>query len=111
MKEQDLEMMLAETLKRIEHLVSMQVRTTLNVADVAVMLGVSEGYIRRMVMERNIPHFKNERGGVTFDKAEVEEWRRGKRVPTQAEIEQQAATYCALNPLGVPKRRTTRRAQ
>lgn len=70
----------------------------LDVQDVALLIKRSEGAIRNMVSKREIPHYKNERGNVTFRKSEIEEWQLGKRIPTIEEITTKAVTYTAIKP-------------
>lgn len=87
-----------ERLERIERLLVMQVFKPLEVKDAAVLLKVSENRIRHLVAAREIPHYRNERGGISFVKEELERWKLGRKVPTNKEIDSRAATYVALNP-------------
>lgn len=70
----------------------------LDVQDVALLIKKSENRVRHMCADREIPHYKNEQGQITFRKSEIEEWRaQGTRIPTTTEIHQQAVTYTAIN--------------
>lgn len=89
-------MSIDERLERIEARLAMSVSEVMTVRDVALLLGRSESRIRHLVSRRDIPHYKNDRGQVTFRKSEIEEWRLGQRVPTNAEIESKAATHIAI---------------
>lgn len=89
-------MSIDERLERIEARLAMSVSEVMTVRDVAILLGRSESRIRHLVSRRDIPHYKNDRGQVTFRKSEIEEWRLGQRVPTNAEIESKAATHIAI---------------
>lgn len=90
-------MSIDERLERIEARLAMSVSEVMTVRDVALLLGRSESRIRHLVSRRDIPHYKNDRGQVTFRKSEIEEWRLGQRVPTNAEIESKAATHIAVS--------------
>lgn len=73
----------------------MGMKEVLNVKEVAVLIQISESRVRHLVSARDIPHYKNDRGQVSFRKSEVEAWRLGQRVPTNAETDRQAETYIA----------------
>lgn len=70
----------------------------LDVEDVALLIKRSEDRVRHMCADREIPHYKNEQGQISFRKSEIEEWRLGKRIPTSIEINQLAVTHTAINP-------------
>lgn len=70
----------------------------LDVEDVALLIKRSEDRVRHMCADREIPHYKNEQGQISFRKSEIEEWRLGTRIPTTNEIHQQAVTYTAIKP-------------
>lgn len=81
-----------------ELLLRIGVVEVLDVQDVALLIKKSESRVRHMVKDREIPHYKNEQGQITFRKSEIEEWRaQGTRIPTTTEIHQQAVTYTAIN--------------
>lgn len=86
-----------QRLERIERLLTMQVFKPLEVKDAAILLKLSESRVRHLVSEREIPHYKNERGGVSFIKEELEEWKLGRRIATNQEINNRAVTYTAIN--------------
>ncbi len=89
-------MNIEKSLERIETLLSLKVKEVLSVKEVAALLGRTENRIRHLVSAREIPHYKNERGQVSFRKSEIEEWQLGQRIPTNAEINNIATTYTAL---------------
>lgn len=84
---------LTERLGRIEKLLLLQSKEVLNVAEAAMILGLSEDRLRHLVSDRKVPHYKSETGRVSFKKSELDTWRLGTRVPTQQEIDTQATTY------------------
>ncbi len=89
-------MSIENRLDRIEALLSLKVKEVLSVKEVAALLGRTENRIRHLVSAREIPHYKNDRGQVSFRKSEIEEWQLGQRIPTNAEINILATTHTAL---------------
>lgn len=90
-------MSIEQRLERIEALMSMSVTEVLTVKEVAILIKKSEGRVRHMVADRDIPHYKNDKGQISFRKSEIEAWRLGQRVPTNAEVNSQAATRIAIS--------------
>lgn len=90
-------MSIEQRLERIEALMSMSVSEVLNVKEVAILIKKSESRVRHMVADRDIPHYKNDKGQISFRKSEIEAWRLGLRVPTNAEVNGQAATHIAIS--------------
>ena len=88
-------MSIEQHLERIEALLAIRTKEVLTVKEVAALLDRSEVRIRALCSQLEIPHYKNDRGQVSFLKSEIEEWRLGKKVLTNSEIETQAATYIA----------------
>lgn len=82
---------------RMQAIALIGIKEVLDVAEVAILLRVSESRIRHLVMDREIPHYKKNNGKVTFRKSEIEQWRLGTRVPTAEEIRNKAVTYTAIN--------------
>lgn len=90
-------MSIEQRLERIEALISMSITEVLNVKEVAILIKKSESRVRHMVADRDIPHYKNDKGQISFRKSEIEAWRLGQRVPTNAEVNSQAATHIAIS--------------
>lgn len=90
-------MSIEKRLERIEALLSLSVKDVMSVKEVAAFIGRSETRIRHLVSQREIPHYKNEMGQVSFLKSEIEAWRLGVRVPTMAETESLASTHIAVS--------------
>ncbi|MBD5144167.1 MAG: helix-turn-helix domain-containing protein [Ruminococcus sp.] len=82
-----------QRLARIESLLSIGVKDVLSVKEAAAMLGKSESRIRHLVSSRQIPHYRNDAGRITFLKSELETWLLGSHVPTASEISSLAATH------------------
>lgn len=63
-------------------------KNVLTVDELAMLSGLTKGYIYNLVHYKKIPHYKSEGGKLTyFKKDEVEKWLCAKYVPTQAETE------------------------
>lgn len=88
-----------EHLEHIETLLSLSVSQVMNVKQVALLLGRSESRIRHLVANREIPHYKNSRGQISFILSEIEDWRKGEKVATVDDIDSEAATRIAINRL------------
>ncbi|MBD5204977.1 MAG: helix-turn-helix domain-containing protein [Bacteroidales bacterium] len=82
-------------LERIEALISLTAKEVLSVKEVAALINRSESRIRHLVSKREIPHYKNDMGQVSFLKSEVEAWRLGRKVQTATELDSLAATHIA----------------
>lgn len=69
----------------------------LTIDEVAAELQMSKDYIYRLTSGRKIPYYQNGRR-VYFKESELNEWKanRANRVKTKTEIEEEAATYCAI---------------
>ncbi len=79
-------------------------KNVLTVEELAMLSGLTKGYIYNLVHYKKIPHYKSEGGKLTyFKKDEVENWLCAKRVPTQTETEQKAVAYCVTNKRGGAK--------
>ncbi len=90
-------MSIEKRLERIEALLSMSFKEVLSVKEVAALTGRSESRIRHLVSQREIPHYKNERGQVSFVKSEIDAWRLGTKIPTAAETNSLASTHIAIS--------------
>lgn len=96
-------MELDKRLERIERLFIIAFKKALNVADVALLLGVSESRVRHMTSEGTLPYSKPG-GKLYFDKDDIERYLLSNRQPSRAEIESIAATRIATARI---KRHTT----
>lgn len=72
-------------------------KKVLTVKEVASFLNKSERTIRQMMADNVIPFYKNKKGTRNyFSRTEIEEYLLSRKVPTQQETEQAAATYNVL---------------
>lgn len=62
--------------------------------EAAAYMGISKSYLYKMTMRKEIPCYKPMGKVCYFDRVELEEWMRGNRASTDAEISQQAQSYC-----------------
>lgn len=84
-----------DRLARIERLILIQSKEALTVAEVAIMLGLSEGRVRHLTSEKELPYYKQGKN-TYFKKSEIEKWMLSERVPTNAEIGSMATTHCII---------------
>ena len=68
-------------------------KTVLNLDDVVLLTGLSKIHLYKLTSTRQIPHYKQNRKQIWFDRAEIEAWQKQNRVITQTEAEQQAIAY------------------
>lgn len=89
-------MNIEQRLERIERAFLIAFKKALNVADVALLLEVSESRVRHMASEGTLPSSKNN-GKLYFDKDDIEHYLLAGRRPSNAEINTLAATRIATN--------------
>lgn len=89
---QDIEQRLA----RLERLVIIGAKQALSTKDVAILLDITTDRVRHLCHDRAIPFYKQGNRNY-FDKDEITRWQLQHRIPTNAEIAQQAKTYCATH--------------
>lgn len=73
-------------LKNIEKMTILAAKRMLSVKDVALLTGFAESYIRKLVEESRIPHYRPLGKMIFFDRDEVESFLRTNRVPSVAEL-------------------------
>lgn len=70
--------------------------------DAAAFMGVTKCNLYKLVSAKRIPYYKSAGGKFTyFKRAELEEWLTAVRVPTNEELEAQAAAHNAITKGGV----------
>jgi excisionase family DNA binding protein len=78
-------------LDRLEKAVALN-KAVLNLNEVAMLTGYSVKYLRLLIANRDIPHYR--RGNrLYFNRAEVEEWMQETRIPTNEEMRIKAMNY------------------
>lgn len=87
-----------KALGEIKSSVIVMMKNVWNVADLALVLNVSESRIRHMAAEHLIPSYK-QNGSIYFKREEIEAWQTANRTASKEEIESQASTYFATRRL------------
>lgn len=89
-------MTIEQRLLRIEAILVISTKNVLSTSEAAMMLGVTSDYLRHLVCQRAIPHYKKGRN-TYFKKSEIESWQLERKVPTFDELSAKGATYAAIN--------------
>jgi excisionase family DNA binding protein len=76
-----------------ENLALIATKEFLTFAEAAQFIGVSDSWLYKLTMQRQIPHFKPRGKMLYFNRLELEAWIQQNRIKTSDEIEQEAATY------------------
>lgn len=87
-----------KALGEIKSSVIVMMKNVWKVADLALVLNVSESRIRHMAAEHLIPSYK-QNGSIYFKREEIEAWQTANRTASKEEIESQASTYFATRRL------------
>ena len=82
-----------EELAEIKRYTLLGAKNVLTMEDVALLTGVTTGYIYKLTCGRKIPFYKPNGKMLYFDRKEIEAWMRQNRVATNDELESQAITY------------------
>jgi len=83
---------IAQRLERLEALVTLSAKEVLDINDVAQLTGYSVKYLRLLISQRDIPHYR--RGNrLYFCRTEIEDWMMGERIPTNEEMKTKAMGY------------------
>lgn len=83
---------IAQRLDKLEALTALASKEVLDINDTAILTGYSVKYLRLLIAQRDIPHYR--RGNrLYFCRTEIEDWMMGERVPTNAEMQTQAMGY------------------
>jgi excisionase family DNA binding protein len=62
--------------------------------EAARYMGVSKSYLYKLTMTKQIPHYKPLGKMCYFNRLELEQWLQSNRHSTDAELSQQAQSYC-----------------
>lgn len=89
---------MAEELKQVADLITANTifctKEVLTSNEAARYLGISKSYLYKLTMGQKIPHYKPMGKMCYFNRQELEGWLQSNRVATEAELSQQAQTYC-----------------
>ena len=83
---------IAQRLDRLETLTALSAKNVLDINDTASLTGYSVKYLRLLIANREIPHYR--RGNrLYFNRDEIEDWMMGTRIPTKEEMNVRAMGY------------------
>ena len=82
-----------QVLQEIKDAALLAAKPILTMDDAAAFMGVTKCNLYKLVSAKKIPHYKSQGGKFTyFKRAEIEQWLTAVRVPTNEELETQAAS-------------------
>ncbi|QUB61619.1 helix-turn-helix domain-containing protein [Prevotella melaninogenica] len=89
---------MSEELKQVADLITANTifcsKEVLTSDEAAKYLGISKSYLYKLTMGQRIPHYKPMGKMCYFNRLELEQWLQNNRIATEAELNQQAQTYC-----------------
>lgn len=89
---------MAEELRQVADLITANTifctKEVLTSNEAAKYLGISKSYLYKLTMGQRIPHYKPMGKMCYFNRLELEGWLQSNRIATDAELNQQAQTYC-----------------
>lgn len=74
-----------------------------SVAELALVLGISDARVREMAKKHSIPFYK-QNGRMYFRRIDVESWQTQVRQAADYEMQRDAATYCAAKKMSERKK-------
>lgn len=86
---------LKDKLERIERLSLLAAKEVLTVEDAALLMGVSTHYIYKMTSGNIIPYYRPNGKNIYIKKQDLEDWMCQNRIPSNVEINAQAARIIA----------------
>jgi len=87
---------MAAQLDRIEAMTLLGAKSVYDLTEAALYTGFSTGHLYRLTSQRRIPHFKKDRK-LYFRKEELDAWMTDNPVPTAADTQAAASTYCSTH--------------
>lgn len=75
-------------------LIKHSTKEVLTLKEVAEYTGLSRSYLYKLTMSQQIPFYRPNGKCLYFNRQELEQWLQSNRVSTQAELAQNAQTYC-----------------
>lgn len=96
-----IEVEIIDQLAEIKKLTLLGVKSVLTTDDVCLLTGFSKSHIYKLCYSNKIPHYKSAGGKANFfDKTEIENWMKSRRVSTDEELEEAAIKHCVRNQKG-----------
>ena len=81
-------------LKNIEKMTVLAAKRMLSVKDVSLLTGFAESYIRKLVQESRLPHYRPMGKMIFFDREEIDSFLRSNRVPSAWELISENSSIC-----------------
>ncbi len=88
---------LQEQMEQVLKYTLLKAKNVLNFEDLALLTGLSKGYLYKMTCTHQIPYYKPSGKLIFFDREEVEEWMKRNRQNTMLEAEQKASAYAVAS--------------
>ena len=89
---------MAEDIQKVADLITANIinasKEVLTSDEAARYMGVSKSYLYKLTMTKQIPHYKPMGKMCYFNRLELEAWLQSNRYSTDAELSQQAHTFC-----------------
>lgn len=79
-------------LKQVEQVAILAAKEVLSVKDVSLLTGLKESYIRKLVEQSRLPHYRPMGKKIYFEKKDIYSFLRTNRVPSAAELAAQYMT-------------------
>lgn len=87
-----------ETLQKIADLITENTifctKEVLTTEEASRYLGMSKSYLYKLMMNRQIPHYKPTGKICYFNRGELENWLQSNRISTDEEVNRKAQIYC-----------------
>ena len=93
----EIEERIYEVLDEIRLNASIHQKEMLSVSEVSHLTGYSEDYVRKLVQNRVIPHYKPNAKRIFFDKGEVLQWLKNSKVDATATLDADALLDTYIN--------------
>lgn len=86
---------LKKELQELKNLTLLGAKKALRMNDAALLTGLSENTLYKMVHYKEIPYYKSKGGKMTyFDRTDLDNWMLSNRFKSLAEIDNEAVNYC-----------------
>ena len=73
-------------LKQIEQVAVLAAKEVLSVKDVSLLTGMKESYIRKLVEQSKLPHYRPMGKKIYFEKSDIYSFLRTNRIPSAQEL-------------------------
>ena len=77
-------------LEEIKKYSLLSAKNVLTLDDVALLTGLSKSFLYKLTCTKEIPHYKPAGKMLYFDRKEIEDWQKRRRIASNAEVKQLA---------------------